>query len=182
MKANRTLTVLLALVPLVALRGAFAADARPSEQSVRQMLEAMHTGAAVKGAFSQMNDMLAASMKNVNNGKPLNAKQEKIREEMSAKVVGLMKQQLDWSTVLEPIVVASYRDSFTPQEVNALLRFYETPIGRSVADKMPALSQHMAQLMQQRMRETMPKIQQIVRDSAVRMRAADSGEEATQPH
>jgi hypothetical protein len=181
MKTTLSVATLIALILLIALKPALAADSKPSEQSVRQLLEAMHTGESIKEAFAHMDDMLRASMKDVNRGRPLNAEQEKIRDETRAKVVALMKQQLDWSTTLEPIIVESYRDTFTPQEVGALLKFYDTPIGKSVAEKLPAASQQMVQLMQQRIREMMPKIQEVVRDSAARIEAAaDSDAEPPQ--
>jgi uncharacterized protein len=171
MKAAPNLATLLALGALLALQPAFAESPKPSEQSVRQLFDAMHTGEALKDAFAHMDDMLRTSMKDVN-GRPLNAEQQKIRDETRAKVVALMKQQLDWSTTLEPIMVQSYRDTFTQQEVDALLKFYGTPIGKSVADKLPAASQQMMRLMQQRIREMMPQIQEIVRESAARIKAA----------
>ncbi len=171
MKTTPSLATLLALGSLLALQPTFAESPKPSEQSVRQLFEAMHTGEALKEAFAHMDDMLRASMKDVNS-RPLNAEQQKIRDETRAKVVALMQQQLDWSRTLEPIMVESYRDTFTQQEVDALLRFYGTPIGKSVADKLPAASQQMMQLMQQRIRGMMPQIQEIVRDSAARIKAA----------
>jgi uncharacterized protein len=168
MKTSLSLT---ALVALLALQPAFAEDAKPSEQSVRQLLEAMHTGDSMKEAFSHMDEMLRASMKDVDR-RPLNAEQEKIRDDTRHKVVALMKEQLDWSTVLEPMMVNSYRDAFTQQEVDALLKFYDTPVGKSVAAKLPTASNQMMQLMQQRMRDMMPKIQELVKDSNVRIKAA----------
>jgi hypothetical protein len=171
MKTTQSLATLLALGSLLALQTAFAESPKPSELSVRQLLEAMHTGDSLNEAFAHMDDMLRASMKDVN-GRPLNAEQQKLRDEMHAKVAALMKQQLDWSTTLEPIMVESYRDTFTQQEVDALLGFYGTPIGKSVADKLPVASQQMVRLMQQRIREMMPQIQEIVRDSAARIKAA----------
>jgi hypothetical protein len=181
MKTTSSLATLLALSSLLALQPAFAESLKPSEQSVRQLFEAMHTGEALKEALAHMDDMLRTSMKDVN-GRPPNAEQQKIRDETRAKVVALMKQQLDWSTTIEPIMVESYRDTFTQQEVDALLRFYGTPVGKSVAEKLPAASQQMMHLTQQRIREMMPKIQEIERDSAARIKAAaDSGAEPAQP-
>jgi hypothetical protein len=181
MKTTQSLATLFALSSLLALQPAFAASPKPSEESVRQLFEAMHTGETIKGSFAHMDDMLRTSMQDVN-GQPLNAEQQKIRDETRAKVVALMKQQLDWSTTLEPIMAESYRDTFTQQEVAALLRFYGTPIGKSVAGKLPAASQQTMQLMQQRIREMLPKIQEIARDSAARINAAaDSGAEPAQP-
>jgi hypothetical protein len=181
MKTTSNLATLLALSSLLALQPAFAASPKPSEESVRQLLEAMHTGDALKEAFAHMDDMLRTSMKDAN-GRPLNAEQQKIRDETRAKVIALMKQQLDWSTTLEPIMVGSYRDTFTQQEVDALLKFYGTPIGKSVASKLPAASQQTMQLIQQRIREIMPQIQEISRDSATRIKAAaDSGAEPAPP-
>ncbi len=171
MKPTLTLATLLALIPLAALQPAFAAETKPSEQAVQQLLEAMHTGDAVKEASAHMDDMLRESMKDAG-GHPLNAEQEKIRDETRAKVVALIRKQLDWSTILEPMMVQSYRDTFTPEEVNALLKFYRSPIGKSVAEKLPAASQQTMRLMQTRMREMLPQIQEIVRDSKARMQAA----------
>ena len=180
MKAIPSLATLFALSSLLGLQPAFAESPKPSEQSVRQLFAAMHTSETLKEAFSHMDDMMRASMKDVN-GRPLNAEQQKIRDEMRAKVVALMQQQLDWAT-LEPMMIQSYRDTFTQQEVDALLRFYRTPIGSSVAEKLPAASQQMMKLTQQRIREMMPQIQEIARDSAARIKAAgDSSAAPAQP-
>ena len=184
MKATLSLATLFATTLLLSLQPAFAQSPQPSEQSVRQLFEAMHTGDTLKEAFAHMDDMMRSSMNGVS-GRPLNAEQQKIRDETRAKVVALMQQQLDWPTI-EPIMVESYRETFTQPEVDALLRFYRTPIGKSVAGKLPAASQQMVKLMQQRIREMMPKIQEIVRDSAVRIKAAaepgaEPGAEPAQP-
>jgi hypothetical protein len=178
-KATLSLATLFATGFLLALQPAFAEGPKPSEQSVRQLFEAMHTQETLKEAFAHLDDTLR--MKE-SNGLPLNAEQQKIRDETRARMVALMKQQLDWSTTLEPLMVESYRDTFTQQEVDALLRFYGTPIGKSVAGKLPAASQQMVHLMQQRIREMMPKIQEIERDSAARIKAAaDPGAAPAQP-
>jgi uncharacterized protein len=177
MKSTPILATLLALSAILTLQPAFAGSPKPSEQSVRQLLETMHAGESVKGAMANMDDMLRSSMKDVN-GRPLNAEQQKIRDETRDKVVALMQQQLDWSTALEPIMVESYRDTFTQPEVDALLKFYGTPIGKSVAGKLPSARQQTVRLMQQRIREIMPQIQEIARDGAGRIRAAaDAGAE-----
>lgn len=184
----KTPLVLATMIALIALQPALAENPKPSEQSVRQLFAAMHTGESIKAAFARTEDMLRASM-NEPGARPLNPEQQKIREQMRARVVALMKQQFDWATI-EPLMVESYRNTFTPQEVDALLRFYQTPIGRSVGAKLPATTQQMAQLMQQRIREIMPKIQEIVRDSRARMEAAgrapdeppQSGTMSQQPH
>jgi uncharacterized protein len=175
MKTTASLVTLLAVSSLLALQPAFAESPKPSEQSVRQLFEAMHTGEALKGAFANMDNMLRGAEKDAN-GRQLNPEQQKIRDETRAKVVALMKQQLDWSTTLEPIMVESYRNTFTQQEVDAQLKFYGTPVGKSVAAKLPAASQQTMQLMQQRIHEIMPQIQEISRDGAARIKAAaDSG-------
>jgi uncharacterized protein len=180
-KTTASLLTLLALGSLLALQPAFAESPKASEQSVQQLLEAMHTGETLKDAFAHMDDMMRTSMKD-QNGRPLNAEQQKIRDETRARVVALMKQQLDWSTTLEPIMVESYRDTFTQQEVDAQLKFYGTPVGKSVAAKLPVASQQMVHLMQQRIREIMPQIQEMQRDAAARIKAAaDSGAEPAQP-
>ncbi len=70
---------LATLIALIALQPAVGQDTKPSEESVRQLIEAMHTGESFKDAFMHMGDMLRASTKDMN-GRTLNAEQEVERD------------------------------------------------------------------------------------------------------
>ncbi|WP_343595715.1 DUF2059 domain-containing protein [Acinetobacter sp.] len=55
------------------------------------------------------------------------------------KMLGLDKEQF-WTSV-EPQLKQLYQQNLTEEEIQALNRFYETPEGQSLSQKMPYLSQ-----------------------------------------
>jgi uncharacterized protein len=181
MEIRPTKLCVFALLTALAVQPAFAEDARPSETSVRQLFKEMHTSQALRDATEQVDATMRTSLKQAEPGRPLNAEQQKIRDEGEARLMSLVTEALDWSSI-EPLMVESYRETFTQQEVSAMLRFYESPIGRSVGAKLPAVSQQMVRLTQQRMRDIVPKIAEVRRDTEARIKAAaDTGAEPAQP-
>jgi hypothetical protein len=88
-------------------------------------------------------------------------------------MVAVMKEELDWS-IVEPLLVQSYQSTFTQEEVNAMLKFYDSPIGQSVGAKLPTVNQQMSQLTQQRMRDIIPKLVAVQKDMAERLKAASA--------
>jgi hypothetical protein len=162
---------LVAVVATLALQPAFAGDPRPSEQSIQQLFQLMHTHQGVESATAQMDDTIRSSMNEATHGVPLNAEQQKIRDEARAKMMSIIREALDWSKV-EPLLVEAYRNTFTQEEVDAMLKFYTSPVGQSVGAKLPAASQQTMQLMQQRMREIIPQIAAVRKDAAARIKAA----------
>lgn len=170
-------TVLLLLAALT-LAPAFAQDAKPSEDSVRRLFQEMHTREVFRNAGEQMDSSLRTAMNEETHGQALNAAQQKIRDESRAQLVSIMNEALAWSS-MEPLMIQSYRETFTPQEVAAMLKFYDSPTGQSVAAKLPTVSRGMMRLMQQRVRDMIPKIVALKIQTADRIRAA--GEPAAAP-
>ncbi|HUO18828.1 MAG TPA: DUF2059 domain-containing protein [Steroidobacteraceae bacterium] len=171
---------LLALAATLALQPALAASPQPSEKSVLQLLQLMHTHQIMDNTGAQMDDTLQRSMKAATAQMQLSPEQEKIRDQYRAKIVAIVRDALNWSTV-EPMLVQAYQSTFTQEEVNAMLRFYDSPVGQSVGAKLPAVNQQMAQLTQQRMQEIIPKIVEVQKDMAEHLRAASSGAAAQTP-
>jgi uncharacterized protein len=110
-------------------------------------------------------------MKALTHGQPLNAEQQKIRDEAQTKIASIMREALDWSKV-EPLMVEAYRNALTREEAKAMLKFYTSPIGQSVGAKLPAVSEQMRKLMQQRMNEILPQIVAVRNDETERIVAA----------
>ena len=162
---------LVAVVATLALQPAFAADPRPSEQSIQQLFQLMHTHQGMESAAAHMDDTIRSSMNEATRGQPLNAEQQKISDEARVKMVSIIREALDWSKV-EPLLVEAYRNTFTQEEVGAMLKFYTSPVGQSVGAKLPTASQQTMQLMQQRMREIIPQIAAVRKDAAARIEAA----------
>lgn len=164
---------LLALVAALALQPALAQSPQPSEKSVLQLLQVMHTHQNFENAAAQMDAGMSKSMKAAM-PMQLNPEQEEILDESRARMVAIVKDALNWST-LEPALVQAYQSTFTQEEVDAMLRFYDTPVGQSVGAKLPTINQQMAQLSQQRLQDVLPKILEAQQELAQRLKAAASG-------
>jgi len=174
---KRTLTTLALLALPVA--AALAQDAKPTEESVRRLFEVMHTSQMIDTVMSQMDASLRESLERATGGRPLNAQQQQIHDDMRAKILGMLKEELNWSH-LEPQLVEVYRNIFTSGEIDAMLRFYDSPSGRSVVAKLPQATQQMMQLTQERVRTLIPRIVEVQKDAAQRIRDA-AGPPAASP-
>ena len=170
---------LLALVATLALQPALAQGSQPSEKSVLQLLQMMHTHQIMENGWARMDEVMRSSMKAATHGQ-LNAEQEKIRDESRARMVAIMKEELDWSNV-EPLLVQAYQRTFTQEEVNAMLKFYDSLVGQSVGAKLPTVNQQMSQLTQQRTQDLILKLVAAQKDMAERLKAAASSTPAEAP-
>jgi hypothetical protein len=87
-----------------------------------------------------------------------------------AEVAGFMKELLDWNK-LEPMYVRIYQKTFSQQEVDGMIAFYNTPAGQAVVTKMPAVMQNTMDEMLQMMTPVMQKMQRMQQDVVAEMKA-----------
>lgn len=154
---------------------ALAADTKPSEESVRHLFEVMNTRHLLDDMMVQMDKTIRESAKQGLGAATLNPQQQKIFDDMMTKLVAMMQEEMSWPT-LEPMMIQVYRDTFSSHEVAAMVAFYSSPDGRSIATKLPLVTQKSMQMMQERMRGLVPRIGQLERDTAQQLKqAADSG-------
>jgi uncharacterized protein len=159
--------VLVALgIPL-----ALAADAPPSEVSVKHLLTTMHASKMMDSVWTQMDGAMKSSIQQATAGQPLNDAQKAIVDDMSKQMVAIFRESMSWEK-LEPIFVRVYQKSLTQHEVNGIAAFYATPDGQAMLDKMPVIMQNTMQEMQAPMKEIMPRIQALARDSTEKLKAA----------
>ncbi|MBV8342155.1 MAG: DUF2059 domain-containing protein, partial [Gammaproteobacteria bacterium] len=160
-------------VVLLAILGspaASAADVRPTPQSVRQLFELMHTSAVLDTVMAQIDTSAQAAMLQATAGEPPSEEQKRIMSDTQARVMALMKQELDWAE-LEPLMIEVYRDGFTQKEVDGMLKFYRSDTGQAVIAKLPVVMQGMMQRMQVRMQSLTPRVVQLEKDAIAQLRA-----------
>jgi len=78
-----------------------------------------------------------------------------------------MRNQLSWDKI-GPEIVKIYRDSFSVEEIDSLLAFYQSPVGRALVKKTPALMTKAMAIAQARMTAIMPEIQRLTREASQR--------------
>jgi uncharacterized protein len=108
---------LCVLALVIAGTPAFAADTRPSETSIRQLLAVTEARKLLDGMMMQLDGMMQNSMQQALKGQTITPGQQKILDGMQTKIVALLKQEMKWEN-LEAVYLRVYRDSFTQEEVD----------------------------------------------------------------
>ena len=166
MKILSTLLVAVALIFSISVQAA-----PPSDDSINQLLELSKAGKLMDSVWAQMDGMMKASMKQVTQGKPLNADEQAIMDKQQAKMMAIMKDELSWDK-MKDMFVQAYRETFSQEDIDGLIAFYKSPAGQSFVDKQPELMKRTMALMQQRMVPMMQEIQKMTQETAAELKAA----------
>jgi hypothetical protein len=159
---------------------ALAQDAKPSEASIRQLFEVMHSSKLLDAYLTQIDATVRASMQQAFAGQQPTPKQQKIMDELGRNIAALVKEELNWAT-FEPMMIEVYRNTFSQHEVDGMLTFYRSEAGQAVIAKLPTAMQQTMTSMQSHVKTLTPKIVQLEKDSAAQLKAAGEPEQAPQP-
>lgn len=127
---------------------------------------------AVASQFQRMSDQIVAQ-----GGDPTEAKefQKKVTDEIFS-VLDTAKLKADTTKI--------YSEVFSKEELNQISAFYSTPLGEMLAAKQPEVQDRLGAVIQSRMAEVMPRVQQMSREFAMAQKAkreAAGGGAATPP-
>jgi hypothetical protein len=136
-----------------------SAQGLSKEAKIERLLDVTNGQATMNQVFEQMKAAMAPAI-------PANAtpEQRAKAQELQSKILDLMKNQMSWEKV-RPAYVKAYSETFSEEEINGILAFYESPAGRAMQAKMPMLISKVMALAQAQASELMPEIQRITRDS-----------------
>ena len=147
--------LVLAIVWLAA--GSIAAAQETKEAKIQRILAATNSTAMMDQIFTQIRAMTASQLP------PGTTPEQRAKsEEVTAKVMELAKASID---KIRPQLVTSYAETYSDQEIDGILAFYESPVGRAMLQKTPALMTKMMGLIQAQMADMMPEIQRITREA-----------------
>ncbi len=131
-----------------------AAQAEPaSKATIEELLEVTQSQKMMDAVYAQMDGM----MKQSTQGMVLSEAQRPIMEKHLAKSAALIKQELSWDKIKHPMAEA-YARVYTEAEVRDIIEFYKSPAGQKMLAKMPELMQESMVLIQESMKDLMPKI------------------------
>lgn len=135
------------------------ANEKASKQSVERLLELTEVSKVVDSIYGQMGGMFT------NMGKQMGISQEEMPQfnKYMQKLTELLKQEMSWDTMKQP-TMDIYAKHFSQNEINGLIKFYESDIGKSMTSKMPLIMQDSMVMSQNMMMKVMPKIQALAAD------------------
>jgi uncharacterized protein len=74
------------------------------------------------------------------------------------------REMMNWS-VMEPEMTQVYLETFTEAEIGQLITLYQTPAGRMLLAKTPALQQKLVSIQGKRMQAAMPKLMEMMQSA-----------------
>ena len=89
--------------------------------------------------------------------------QNRMRDVMQ-KSAQAMREEMSWAN-MKPLMARIYAESFTQEELDGLIAFYESPAGRAFTRKMPVVMEKSMMLMQERMGPLMQRMEARMREA-----------------
>ena len=157
---------------LAALLFSLQAHAAPaSPESIETLYTLMHVDRTIASVNVTVEAQMRQAMAAAHQGKTLTPEQQAIEERAVQRGLAVIHDELNWEK-LKPQFTRIYTETYTQEEVDGLIAFFNSPSGKAYLAKMPQLTQQVMQFMQSYMAEIMPKMQQIARDAARESAAA----------
>jgi hypothetical protein len=141
-----------------------AAD-RPTDDSVRQLLQIQKAQNVLEQVSKQMDATFTAMINQQLQNKALSAEDQQRVEAGRTRLKAFTSKLLNWET-MEPMYLKIYEDSFSQSEIDSMIAFYSSPAGQAVVAKLPLVAQNTLSAMQQQIKSLMPQAQQIAKDTA----------------
>jgi len=89
------------------------------------------------------------------------AGREALLERYQAQANAALDRSIGWSE-LKPQMVELYTRTFSQQELEELIRFYQSPLGAKVLQTMPMLTAESARLTQERVLQVAPEVNRLL--------------------
>ena len=128
--------------------------AEPSPASIELLLVVSNAQKNNEAVLVQVNSMLKPMFQQALGAREMTAEQrqqaEAFMDEFSRRMAPVMQDELAWERMKGPMAQV-YAESFTQEEIDGLIAFYESPAGRAFVEKMPIVMQKSMLSMQQRM-------------------------------
>ena len=162
---KRVLVLLTLFYPV-----AFAAETRPGEDSIKQLLEVAQVHKLVDSMKIQMDAFMKNAMQQATQGQSVSPRIQKDIDKRQSELMTVLNEELAWEK-LEPLYIRVYRQSFSQEEVDGLIAFYKTPTGQAMINKMPVVMQNTFNELQQRMGPMMRRIQRMQQEVVAEIQA-----------
>jgi hypothetical protein len=166
-----TLYVVIALLVCSAARAA-----APTSESIEKLLVVTNSEKMVGAIQGQVEQAMKAGMAQAFRNQKMDADAQQLADALGKRMTAELQDELSWDK-LKPIYVQVYSETFTQEEIDGLIAFYESAAGKAFVAKMPIVMQKTMGLMQQRMGPMMQKMQKAIQDTVQEVQAAKANKE-----
>jgi hypothetical protein len=120
---------------------------------------------------TNVDQVMRRSMEASTQGQQLSPAQRRVIDATAAKFVQVMREEMTWDK-MRPLYVQIYQESFTQEEIDGLIAFYESPAGVAFVEKMPFVMQKSMSIMQSRMAPMLEKMKAAMKEAIAEPKAA----------
>ena len=152
----------------------FALATEPSAESIARLLAVSQNQKLMEGMLQQVDGIIRKGFEQAIDAQNLDPGHRQAAEHafraFSQRMAPILAEEFSWERI-RSMTEQIYRESFSQEEIDGLIGFYSSPLGRTLIEKMPAVMQKSISAMQQRMPALMQKMQIVARETAEEFRA-----------
>ena len=149
-----------------------AADTAKNKELAEKLMNTLKISEMMTRSLDMMKKMQLNMM-----AKRLKGQELQNMEELNRSMMDLAAKELNWEKLKDPFINI-YAESFTAEELEAMIKFYESPVGKKLVEKQPEMQQKTMQLMQTIMMKLMPEFDKLAKDFAEKHKKAAPAPEA----
>lgn len=112
----------------------------PSRESVERLIDALDLKKQLDAFYSQANAMIGMQLSQPVKGAPPTADDKAAREATHDRLIAKIKARVSWGKV-EEFYIDGFSKGFTQEEIDGLVSFFESPLGKAYAAKAPEIMQ-----------------------------------------
>lgn len=143
-----------------------AADTAKNKELAEKLMNTLKISELMTRSLDMMKKMQLNMM-----AKRLKGQELQNMEELNRSMMDLAAKELNWEKLKDPFINI-YAESFTAEELEAMIKFYESPVGKKLVEKQPEMQQKTMQLMQTIMMKLMPEFDKLAKDFAEKHKKA----------
>ena len=160
--------LLAALLVLLAAAGPALAQEPADDARIDRLIEISRTRQTLDAMLPQIEASQRQMAAQMAGDRELDAAQQQRLDRILEGSAAAIRKAMAWEN-LAPMYRDIYRQTFTGEDIDAIIAFYETPTGQRMLDKMPELMQNTMAAMQ---RLVMPMLQDVERELAAEVGAS----------
>ncbi len=153
------------LILLLAACCAVPALATPAQDaSIEKLLVLTETQKLNDSAIADSDEIIETTLKPVLRLDNMTVEKRQMTESFLDKYKHIVKEEFSWEKML-PDYIRIYRETFTEEELQSLIAFYESPTGKMFIRKMPVIMDKTSDVMQQRMASILNRMNTALNES-----------------
>jgi hypothetical protein len=148
----------------LALFATAALAAPPSDADIERLLKASRAQSMLNAILPQMEEMQRQQFEQITSGKDLTVEQKAEVQRIQTRTNEIVRKALAWDE-MRPLYIDVYKQTFSAEDVRAMAKFYESPAGKNLLDKTPALMQNLMGAIQKKIIPMMEELQTELKES-----------------